>query len=296
MPKFSEDNLVSFTKPPSDAEESKLANAEKMVNEAIGGDATLKTMDFKIFGQGSYANDTNVRLNSDIDINVRLNQTFFYELPAGNAAADFGIVPSTYSFDDYKRAIESALVNKFGRDSVKRFDKCITIKESPTRVETDVVPTFLYRRYAADGTYVEGVEFKSDSGSYVVNFPLQHIDNGKSKNYFTQKRFKRLTRVFRHIRYKMIDDQAGVGDNITSFLMECLVWNLPNSTFNNNPNWNDRLKSAIVSLYEATKEHENCKEWGEVSELLYLFHSSRKWTSVEVNSYLVTMWNYLGYA
>ena len=37
------------------------------------------------------------------------------------------------------------------------------------------------------------------------------------------------------------------------------------------------------------------KEWGEVSELLYLFHNGRKWTDVDVKQWLYNAWNYLEY-
>lgn len=296
MARFSEDTLVSFTKPPSDAEEAKLANSERMVKEAISQDATLNKMTTHVFGQGSYANDTNVRLNSDIDINVRLMDIFYFDLPDGKSRTDFDLnSPSEYTFEAYKNAVENALVNKFGRDSVIRDDKCITIKANAYRVETDVVPTFNFRRFSANGSFVEGAKFKTDKGKYITNYPLQHIDNGKSKNKATQKRFKRLTRIYRRIRYKMIDDGIAVSDNITSFLVECLVWNVPDYVFNQNDTWTDRLRLSIVYLYENTEEHEKCKEWGEVSELLYLFHSGRKWTHSEVNNYLVQMWNYLDY-
>ena len=37
---------------------------------------TLNSMNIKIFGQGSYVNDTNVRLNSDVDLNVQYVDAF----------------------------------------------------------------------------------------------------------------------------------------------------------------------------------------------------------------------------
>lgn len=296
MAKFSEDVLTGFTRPPSDHEESKLSNSERMVREAINDDPILNQMSIKVFGQGSYANDTNVRLNSDIDINVRLNDVFYYDLPAGKVATNFGLnTLSNYEFSTYKQAVENALVRKFDRDCVKREDKCIFIEGNSYRVDTDVVPTFTYRRYSENGSFSEGVKLISDGGKSIVNFPLRHIENGRVKNANTLKRFKRLTRIYRRVRYGMIDDKLVNGDVITSFLMECLAWNVPNSIFNNNYTWTDRLKNSIIYLYENTKEYENCKDWGEVSELLLLFHSGRKWSSSDVNSFLVSMWNYLEY-
>lgn len=292
---YGEETIASWTRPPSDTEASKLANSERAVREAISADPKLSKKSTYVFGQGSYANDTNVRLNSDIDINARLDSVFFVDYPEGKTDADFGNVSADYTYAEYKNDVEAALVRKFGRDMVVRFDKCVTVKESSTRVETDVVPTFKHRRYNVSGTISEGVQFVSDSRKKIINFPLQHIENGKRRNALTQKRFKRLTRVFRKIRYKMIDDGTTVPDGITSFLMECLVWNVPNHVLNGSSSWTERLRAAVTYLYQQTLTDDKCEEWGEVSELLYLFRGGRKWTRQMVNEYLVQMWQYMGF-
>jgi len=293
---YSEDTITGWTRPPSDSEETKLANSEKLVREAISEDPVLGQKSVTVFGQGSYANDTNVRLNSDIDINVRFGSVYYFKIPDGRSREEFGLNnPSDYTFAEYKLAVEQALVRKFGRNDVVHGNKCITVKESATRVQTDVVPTWLYRRFYANKSYDDGVKFKSDKGEEIVNFPLQHIENGKAKNARTQKRFKRLTRVFRKIRYKMKDDGIPVNEGITSFLMECLVWNVPDSVFNEAESWTERLRNSIAYLFKQTLTDEACAEWGEVSELLYLFRGNRKWTRSMVNSYLMQMWTYMGF-
>ena len=295
MARYTEDQLTSWTKPPSDSEQTKLENSERMVRDAITSDEKLKKKSTETFGQGSYANNTNVRLNSDIDINVRYTGGFYFNLPPDTEEKDVGIEflpPSGYSYSEFKDDVENALVAKFGRNDVKRKDKCITIKGNSYRIETDVVPTWNYRRYSKNGNYVLGAKFRADSGTWVVNYPKQHIENGVNKNSNTYRRFKRLTRLHRKLRYKMIDDGENVSDNITSFLLECLVWNVPNRIMNDNDTWTERLKQSIVYIYEQTKDEDTCKEWGEVSELLYLF-VSRKWTYKDVNSYMVLLWNHL---
>lgn len=293
MAKYSEEQLTNWTKPPSISEQKKLENSERMVREAINSDEKLKNKSTEVFGQGSYANNTNVRLNSDIDINVRYTGGFYFGLPANKTREDYGLNnPTSYSYSEFKDDVENALVNKFGRNDVERKDKCITIKGNSYRVETDVVPTWNYRRYSKNGNYVLGAKFKADSSAWVVNYPKQHIENGVSKNSNTYRRFKRLTRLHRKLRYKMIDAGEDVSDNITSFLLECLVWNVPNRIMNDNDSWTERLKQSIIYIYEQTKDEETCKEWGEVSELLYLF-VGRKWTYKDVNSYMVLLWKHL---
>jgi hypothetical protein len=91
----------------------------------------------------------------------------------------------------------------------------------------------------------------------------------------------------------MIDDGEPVNKGINSFLIECLLWNTPNSIFNNYDTWTERIKQIIIYLYNKTKDEKECKEWGEVSEILYLFHSGRKWNVKMTNDFLIQMWNYL---
>ena len=292
MAKFSEEILTIWTKPPSNSEDTKLANSERMVKEAIKEDDTLKKMTIDTFGQGSYANDTNVKLDSDVDINVRLSDTVFLQVPPEKKKEDFGYSDSDYTFQEYKKAVYNALVNKFGKTEVVWEDKCLTVKGNSYRVVTDVVPTFKYMRHDSVTSKVEGTKFIADSGKSIINYPIQHIQNGKNKNANTAKSFKRLTRIHKRLRYKMIDDKIKVSENITSFLLECLMWNLPNTIYNNNHTWTEILKQSIIYLYEQTKEESTCKEWGEVSELLYLF-IGRKWSVKDVNDYLILTWEYL---
>lgn len=296
MTKFTEEQLTGFTRPPSNTEESKLQNSEKMVRDAINTDEKLKKKSTETFGQGSYANNTNVRLNSDIDINVCFTGGFYFDLPQDADEADVGIdhlSPSEYSYSEFKDDVENALINKFGKEFIERNDKCITVLPNTNRIITDVVPTWSYRRYNKNKTFELGTRFMPDKGKTITNFPKQHIANGIEKNKSTSRRFKRLVRLHRQLRYKMIDDGEEVSDNITSFLLECLVWNIPNKIMTDYDTWNERLKESIVYIYGKTKSDEDCKEWGEVSELFYLFHSGRKWSRKDVNDYMTLLWEYL---
>ncbi|MEE9363113.1 MAG: nucleotidyltransferase [Cellulophaga sp.] len=298
MAKFTEEQLKKFTRPPSTTEENKLQNSEKMVRDAINSDEKLKKKSTETFGQGSYANNTNVRLNSDIDINVRYTGGFYFNLPKGKDEEDVGIdelSPPKYSYSEFKDDVENALINKFGKEFVERNDKCITVLPNSNRVITDVVPTWNFRQYYKNNSYKLGTRFESDKGKTITNFPKQHITNGIEKNKDTSRRFKRLVRLHRQLRYKMIDDGEDVSDNISSFLLECLVWNVPNKKINNYNNWNDRLKESIAYIFNNTIKKSDCEEWGEVSELFYLFHSGRKWSYSDVNEYMDTLWDYLEY-
>lgn len=86
---------------------------------------------------------------------------------------------------------------------------------------------------------------------------------------------------------------------ITSFLLESMVYLLPNSTYNLYTDyfrWTDVLREAIVFWYNATKTGaKEWQEWKEVSELLYLMYG-HKWSSSDVNEFTLNLWRYLGYS
>lgn len=289
MAKFTEEQLISFTKPASDKEEQKLENAKKAIKDAIYNDPKLSKESIEIFGQGSYTNDTNVKNNSDIDINVMHYGCYYHShIPLNIKKEDFnlGNTPCPYLYEDFKDDVEQALINCFGRNKVNRKNKCISV--GIYGINVDVVPTRKYKRLDPNNI-IEGVTlFTDNTNQQIINYPKQHIENGKNKNSDTHKRFKWLTRIYKRIRYKMIDDGVIISNNITSFLLECLVWNVPNHIFNDWNTWTERLQESMKHLYNEIKNNK-CKDWGEVSELLYLFHSSRKWSEQDVLDYLEQM-------
>lgn len=295
---YSEDTIKNWINPPSDSEDEKLLNAERMVKDAITNDDKLSKLEIKVFCQGSYANNTNIRLDSDIDVNINYKGAFYYDLPFGMKKEDFGLGNAcNYSYHEFKNDVETALIEKFGRQNVKRKNKCFTVMENSYRAEIDIVPTWKHRWYQKDGSYVEGVVlFANGDNSKVINYSLQHIENGKQKNERTQRRYKRLVRIFKKVNAKMEEDNFYKDKSISSFLLESLIWNCPDSIFNDNETWNDRIKEAIIFIYNNTKETSSVyKGWEEVSNLLYLFYNERKWTREAVNNHMIKMWNYMGY-
>lgn len=300
MPKFTEEQLNQMCRPASDSEETKLQNAEAILHRALSASTIVQRSKYEMFGQGSYANNTNIRLNSDIDINVCYTDGFYYKIPDEKTANEYGLGnPTDYSFQAFKTNIEEMLVAYYGRSEVIRKNKCITIKGNTNRIQIDVVPTWKYRRYdnTNNRNYVEGVVLYADDNQnkQIINYPKQHLKNGIDKNSETLRRFKRLTRIFKNVRVKMDNDNYHPNENITSFLLECLAFNVPTAVYNKNNSciWNDILKDAIFYIWDNTKEDSTTyNEWGEVSELLYLMRRN-KWTRQDVHDYMHWMWNYL---
>ena len=109
MAKISEDTLNNWSKPPSYTEETKLSNSKSMVDDAIRNFDDFNGHRIKIIGQGSYENDTNIRLDSDIDINVCYTEIFHYDLPPNISAADLGFSNNglQYTVINFKTKLKS---------------------------------------------------------------------------------------------------------------------------------------------------------------------------------------------
>ncbi|MBR5779756.1 MAG: nucleotidyltransferase [Clostridia bacterium] len=297
--KYTESTLVSWTKPVSDTEEQKIQNTINMIKSAIDSSHELKDLTIEIFVQGSYANNTNVKANSDVDVCVMLKSTFYTEYPDGKNRSDYGFIEGDISYAEYRRRVRTAIVNKFGSGNVTDGNKSIKIQSNSYHVNADVVVAFMLKNFKIINSvnpnrYVEGTRFYSMSCTEVTNYPKKHISNGKNKNIQTDHRYKYLTRIFKHIRNAMVDDGKVNGEKISSFLVECLIWNVPNNIITGYSNWTETVKQAIIHLYNAIKDG-NQKEWGEVSECFCLFHPGRKWTAEDAKTFLYDMWNYLEY-
>ncbi|WP_436802039.1 nucleotidyltransferase domain-containing protein [Streptococcus dysgalactiae] len=284
--KYSESTLQSWTSPLSETEKQRVNNTIKMIKDAISSSDDLVNCRTEIFAQGSYANNTNVRQNSDIDICVMLTSTFTCKYVDGMTDKDYGFVDGSINYADYKSYIITALRKKFGAQSVSIGNKSIKIETNTYRVNADVVPAFQYRNYKYEGSknpdvFVEGVRFISLYGNEVINYPKKHIENGIKKNNDTKRFYKQLVRIMKRIRNNMVEENIVDGDNITSFLVECLVWNIPNDKISRGDSWDSTLRNAIVFLWETIEKGDQDK-WVEVSGMYYLFNSSRKWTTEAV--------------
>jgi len=289
-----EGQFREWAKPPSKTEEDRCDNATSAIRNAIEASDKLRARDVSVFVHGSYRNNTNVRKDSDVDIGILCTDTFFYDLPEGTSRETFGITPATYQYDQFKKEVEEALVNHFGRSAVKRGNKAFDVHETSYHVEADIAAFFEHRRYQPNGTALKGVELRTDKEARrVINWPEQHYENGTRKNKDTGTRFKSIVRVLKSLSNEMIGKGVQAGD-VPGFLIECLVWNVSNDQFQHSTYTAD-VRAALAFLFNNTMTQEACKGWGEISELIYLFHSSQKWTWQQAHTFTSAAWDYVGF-
>jgi len=290
--------LLNWTKPPSDTEDAKCENAEKMIRDALQSDEALSKYKLEVFAQGSYANNTNVKLNSDVDIVVRNMTAFYAEYPDGKSNEDFGNKTSDITFSGFKEEVGQALVSQFGEKYVRPGNKAFDILPNGSRIEADVVPSFEHRRYTGetnaqgDHLYWSGIEFRTQDSLRIISWPKQHKANGIAKINRTGTRFKKVVRLLRRLNYEMCDDKVKNIDNITGYLIECLCWNLDDGYFNDEP-YVQIVVKLLREIYKMTKDAKLVENWAEISDLKWLFRGQQRYSVGDVNNWTVAAWNYL---
>jgi hypothetical protein len=257
--KFTEDLLKQLAAPLSKTEDEKCQHAIGMVRDALkqlglldNGSQIKRLYDdtysysfemrnavsnrkVKIFIQGSYANNTNVRTESDVDIAIVQEEVFQTEYRDGVTDADYQFTTVPSPSKTFKDEVQECLKYKFGSD-VERKNKSIKIHGNTYRKDTDTVPCIRLRNYRNDylknaDNFIGGIVIKADSGERIINYPEQHIENGRKKNNDTNRVYKRMVRIAKTIRNLMDSANFSSAKNISSFGLESLLWNIPNDIY-----------------------------------------------------------------
>ena len=291
-----EDQLISWAKAPSETEETKCQHTVKRITDAI---RSKFGYDVSIFLQGSYKNRTNVRLDSDVDIVVRHDGYYFPDdafLPDQAKKAFWAnFKTSDYTFSKFKDEIQGCLEEEFANGEIERKNKCIKVLENSQRVNADVVPCFILERMKDAVTVGEkGIALIADSGGRISSFPEQHYDNGVGKNDSTEKRYKSLVRIVKNVRNQLIDDEAIGEEEMPSFNLECLVWNVPDSHFMKDSFWAS-TRAVIAKIYNDMMDLQKARDYAEVNDLKWLFRWRPKITPEQAKMFMQKAWDFIGY-
>jgi hypothetical protein len=241
---------------------------------------------YTIFLQGSYANDTNIYAESDVDVIVQRNDCFYHDLErlSENERNAYATQYSSTSLSiDHKSLILNLLDKKYG-NLASLGDKAISISPCSGYRKVDIIPAYQFRNYYRFSSfsegYDEGISFFKKDGSQIVNYPKQHSQNLTRKHQATNDWFKPIIRIFKNVNARLIDNRILAKETAPSYFIEGLLYNVPNEYFNhsyqscfcNIINWiQNQDRSNFICANEqhyllrngfsVTWQEENCKKF-----------------------------------
>lgn len=295
--------LKTAAKRPSDNELSKRDKTEKEIRAALADYEPLQGRPYRIYVKGSYANNTNVRLNFDVDIAVEYEGYFYSDLDFELKGQDKSIVgvktsADPYERDDFKADIKGALIKAYGSRAVESGNIAFRVRENKTTLPADVVPCWEYRRYdrVVNGSpvfHIGSRVYPNDGSRYKNNFPALQLGNGRQKTKETNRRYKRMVRCLKKLQTKLVNEGL-LDKELPSYLVECIVYNVPSDLFDH-ATYKSDMRAVLAYIFNETLDSGNWEEWHEVHELHYLFKGTKAWTREQVHKLASEAWDHIGF-
>jgi hypothetical protein len=145
------------------------------------------------------------------------------------------------------------------------------------------------------------VQLFPDSGAKIINWPEQllagwppqHYEQAVAKNDATKRMFKGVVRILKKLRVVMEDAGHQSAKDIPGFLIECMVYNVPNDRLLR-PTWDEAVSRVVRNIWTNTKTPEKCNDWVEVSGWKWLFRGQPDEKRASAYKFIDAAWSYIG--
>jgi len=283
----------------SKTEDEERDRTEQRIRDAIRASTELPSSVW-VYVKGSYANNTNVRRDADVDVAIEWTNTAMvmtWGETADMSPAQLGYTPVTPEItpEEFRAGVERALVKAFGAIAVDTSgDKAIDVAASAGTLDADVVPCFQLHRYDAPGVYQVGHRIFPNSGGYVDNYPQQNYGNGVAKNKATGGRYKDIVRCVKRLEGEMLAKRV-ISKEYPGYLVECLIYNVPNNRFGHLKLYDD-MQAVFSFLWTGLREERTYLSWTEVNELLMIFRGRPDRIPANAWRFIDKAWDTIGVA
>lgn len=249
----------------------------------------------EIYLQGSYANDTNIKGESDVDIVLCFN-----DVVADRTLGGYTFFQPNYSLNvsDLRDEVYNKINHKFNF-SLSKGSKTIKYAGNDYYLPVDLVPC---GRYSGVEIGDNGIAiYDHDDGKTYINYPRLHIKNSETKNGRCYGYYKKTVRMFKHAKEKLLDQHLLSYSGIApSYFVECLIYNVPDNlfvkdnydSFLNVLNWLNQNKYRISELKCPNGKHYLFNEGFVSFESQYVY---KRWNADDARKFinaLVDLWQY----
>jgi hypothetical protein len=198
-------------------------------------------------------------------------------------------MPASITPAEFRARVERALLRQLGSTVVDTSgDKAIDVAAGPNTLDADIIPCFVLRRYDTPTSSVVGQRLFPKRGGWIDNFPQQNYDNGVSKNTATSRRYKQVVRCIKRLEAELFEE-GRIPREYPGYLIECLVYNVPNWKFGNATLYAD-LEAVLDYLWDATNSREEADKLVEVNELMWIFQGRPDRSPGNAHAFIDTAW------
>jgi hypothetical protein len=271
-----------------------------MVTDAVKRHPSFAGLGLSVEPKGSWANNTNVSSDSDMDIKVEFTQRIFRGSAAGMSFWELSLQNSGYTGfwtpEKFRSELQIALRRASNAVDASHNVAFYVPSVPGSRPDTDVVPCFTYMYNPVFGAPNRGTVVFTKDGKHIVNWSQQQLDNGRAKNTRTGRRYKRAVRALKAVENDLA--ALGVIKDLPSYFMECLIYNVPDPIFKNALSSDLAFQAALMHLkgqfnfWSLTATPDTMVEPNGIKKL---FGSGQKWTKDDARQLVTAAWDYLGY-
>ena len=281
-----EDLLNKWAKPtPNDKATQTYHKFKEIIESVYHGEVEVSL-------QGSYANDTNIKSESDVDIvvlykNIQCNRTVY----------------NPHSYDNWVKILKDYtydLLNGKSNFILTKGSKTVKYAGNQNYLAVDLVPACIY-----SGTTIgdSGIAiYDSQDGYIYYNYPKQHINKGHEKNANTNGNYKKTVRMFKWAKERLVEKGLLCSNRAPSYFIECLLYNVPDDLFvNNNADcffyvlkWLYQNRNSLTNIKCQNGKHYLFNEGYVNFERAYTYN---KWNIADAQAYIIALanlWNNWG--
>jgi hypothetical protein len=141
-----------------------------MIREAIRSHAAFAGCLLSGYAKGSYANNTNARADSDVDIAVQCHEVLYWEASPGAHSPGTPYV-GIWTPSRLRTETAAVLRAKFPGEVDGTGATALRIHSNSARVDAAVVPCLDYRYFFESGGYRDGTRVVRKHGSALEDYP-----------------------------------------------------------------------------------------------------------------------------
>src|SRR5262249_46663472 len=153
-----EEKLSGWTEPSSSTERDKLERTERMIREAVWLYKPFDACSINVFAKGSYANNTNVRADRDVDIAVECADRFYWEAAIAGSRSENPPYTGSWTPQKFREELGAALESQFPGQVSGSGSSAFHVNSGAAGVDAHVVPCFSYRFYFSKGGFRRGTK------------------------------------------------------------------------------------------------------------------------------------------